>query len=992
MIVHPYHKELQSLHFGCEAPRAYYIPFADEATARTMDRTQSARYCDLCGEWDFRFYASFEDLDEVFPTEPMGETMPVPFCWQVTQRPGYDVPLYSNLKYPFPLDPPHVPQENPCGHYRRTVTLDQASLTGETYINFEGVSSCFYLYVNGAFCGYSQVSHCTSELNITQYLHAGENIFDVLVVKWCDGSYLEDQDYFRLSGIFREVYLLHRPAGHLRDLYIRQSISETLDAASLTIEADSPVSGSFVLLNDAGDVVSAGTLTDGRGCLSITDPILWNCELPYVYTLLVTVADEVIPFQIALRRIDLRGAVILLNGVKVKAYGVNRHDSNPKTGYAVSLEDMRRDLVLLRQASVNCIRTSHYPNDPRFVDLAERMGFMLVDEADIETHGMGFEYRDTWDWMRWSMLSTVDEWEPAYVDRAARLFERDKNHGCVVLWSLGNESGCGKNHRAMRAYIKSRDPEALIHYENAHLEFKAVPVGECFIDISDVESRMYAGLDYTVEYLENHPKKPFFFCEYVCSMSTGDIHAHVDLVDKYDALFGACVWEFADHAIEVTKPDGTKGWRYGGDFGDWPNDGICCIDGMVFPDRTPRPGYYDMKQAYVPFRASLENGKLYIENRRFFTDLTDMRIEWRVDCEGEAISSGMLPALSIAPRTKRFVDFALPELPSGECFLTFFIRTAEETDWAPAGFELGFCQIKLQDAQPIVYPLLPAPQTTRQGRFLTVEAGDMQYRVDLAFGRIERIGCAGREMLAAPSHIELWKAHGNNRQEAAAERRSASMECAVQQTYCADVESDANNVCVTCKIALGGASVVPVYHGTICYTFTGDGALTVRLTLDKRELAPMPARLAVAFTMAPGHEQMRYYGCGPIESYPDRHKACYIGSFETSVTDNFVHYIRPFENGAHFDTRRAEVTDSEGRGLRFIGVKPFIFGATHFPPHLLEQTLHDDELQPCAETYVYLDAGVDIGGSRGYFEKVEPERKWDDSHIDFTVRVEPIDL
>ena len=990
MFPQPYHKQLEHLHVGCEPPRAYYVPFADEATARTMDREQSARFRNLCGEWDFRFYPSFEDLDDAFPSESLGETMTVPFCWQVTQRPGYDVPLYSNLKYPFPLDPPHVPQENPCGHYRRTVTLDEASLAGETYIIFEGVSSCFYLYVNGAFCGYSQVSHCTSELNVTQYLHAGENTLDVLVVKWCDGSYLEDQDHFRLSGIFREVYLLQRPAGHLRDLYIRQRVSETLDSAVLTLEADTLAAGSFVLLDATGKAVSSGTLADGKGTLTVDKPTLWNCEVPYTYTLLVTSCGEVIPFQVALRRIDVRNAVILLNGVKVKAYGVNRHDSNPKTGYAVSLEDMRRDLVLLRQASVNCIRTSHYPNDPRFVDMAERMGFMLVDEADIETHGMGFEYRDTWDWMRWSMLSTVDEWEGAYIDRAARLFERDKNHGCVVLWSLGNESGCGKNHRAMRQYIKSRDPEALVHYENAHLEFKAVPVGECFVDISDVESRMYAGLDYTIEYLENRPKKPFYFCEYVCSMSTGDIHAHVDLIDKYDALFGACVWEFADHAIEVTKPDGTKGWRYGGDFGDWPNDGICCIDGMVFPDRTPRPGYYDMKQAYVPFRASLQDGTLYIENRRFYTDLSDTRIDWRIDCEGDPIASGTLPTLSIAPRSKQAVDFTLPTLPQGECFLTFFISTAAETAWAPAGFELGFCQIRLQDAQPKTCPVLPAPKATRNGRYLTVEAGQTVYRVDLPFGRIDQIIRNGRELLAAPSHIELWKAHGNNRQEAAAERRSASMECASQQTYETEVQQDENGVRVTCRIAIGGASVVPVYRGTICYTFTGDGAVSVRLTLDKRELSPMPARLAVALTMQPGYEQMRYYGFGPNESYPDRHKACYIGDFSTTVTDNFVHFIRPMENGAHFGTRSGSVTDGRGSGLRFSAETPFLFGATHCPPHLLEQTLHDDELIPCGETYVYLDCGADIGGSRGYFEKVEPERKWDDSHIDFTVRIEPV--
>ena len=990
MIPHPYHKELSSLHVGCEAPRAYYIPYADEQTARTTDREQSARFYNLCGEWDFRFYASFEDLPQQFPAEPLNETIPVPFCWQVTLRDGYDVPLYSNLKYPFPLDPPYVPQENPCGHYRRTLLLGQDEPNGEYYLNFEGVSSCFYLYVNGSFCAYSQVSHCTSEIDVTHLLHTGENVLDVLVVKWCDGSYLEDQDYFRLSGIFREVYLLRRARNHLRDLYIRQRISPTLDLAEVTLEADTPVSGSFTLLDAKGEPAARGTLLDGKGSFSLQRPILWNCETPYTYLLLVEAEQEIIPFRLALRRIEIRDAVINLNGINVKAYGVNRHDTNPRTGYALTVNEMQRDLVLLKQANVNCIRTSHYPNDPRFVDMAEQMGFMLVDEADLETHGMGFEYRDTWDWPRWSALSNADEWRKAYVDRAMRLFERDKNHGCVVLWSLGNESGCGRNHRAMREYIKSRDNNALVHYENAHLEFKAVPVGECFVDISDVESRMYAGLDYTEEYLNNRPKKPFFFCEYVCSMSTGDIHAHIDLVDKYDPLFGACVWEFCDHAIEVTKPDGTKGYRYGGDFGDYPNDRVCCIDGMVFPDRSPRPGYFDMKQAYAPFSARMENGRLFIKNRRFFTDLSDTRISWRITCDGKAVHSGDLPALSIPPRTEQTVGFSLPALPDGECFLTLFIRTSYVTDWAPKDFELGFCQIKLSAVSAKPYPTVPAPEMRKDGRFIVINAGRTQYRLDTAFGRIDQITVDDKPLLAAPSHIELWKAHGYNQQERAEERRSASMECAAQQTYACTTMSSDHAVEIICKIALGGASVVPVLRGEIHFVFTGDGALTVRLTAEKRELSPMLPRLALAFTMLPEFEQMTYYGHGPHESYPDRHKACFVGLFRSSVTDNFVHYIRPFENGAHYDTRWGEVTNAADAGLRFTGEKPFIFNATHCTPHLLEDTLHDDELIPEKETFVYLDCGMDIHGSRGYLEQKEPERKWDDTHIDFAVRIEPI--
>lgn len=986
-----YHKDLSALHVGTEEPRAYYIPYDSEISAQKADRNESAYFMNLCGEWDFRFYETFEDLESTFPNEPVSGTMTVPFCWQMRPDEKRDAPLYSNLKYPFPLDPPHVPQENPCGHYRRTFHVTDAQLLREIYLNFEGVSSCFYLFVNGSFVGYSQVSHCMSEFDVSPFLHSGENTLDVLVVKWCDGSYLEDQDYFRLSGIFREVYLLFRSKNHIRDIYIRQEVSEDFGSASLKLEADCAVNGNFSLINADGNIVSTGELEDGNGAITLQNPTLWNPEVPYVYTLLLQCADEWIPFPIALRRIDVKNAVIYINGVKVKAYGINRHDSNPETGYALTLEQMKQDLVLLKQASCNCIRTSHYPNDPRFPEMAQSMGFMLVDEADLETHGMGFEYRDTWDWMRWSMLSTEDEWEESYVDRARLLFERDKNYGCVIMWSLGNESGCGKNHRSMRNYIKSRDAKALVHYENAHLEFKAVPVGECFVDISDVESRMYSALSYTEEYLKNRPKKPFFFCEYVCSLTTGDIPAHVQLVDKYDQCFGACVWEYCDHAVQITKPDGTVAFRYGGDFDASTGDTTGCIDGMVFPDRTPRPGYFDMKQAYVPFSVRSENGSFYLYNRRFYTDLSDTYLCWKITCDGKSIATGKSAPLSVAPRTEQKMDLSLPVLPDGECFLTFFMYTAEDCVWADKDFLLGFCQIPLSEIKAQKATASVAPKCEKNGRFYRIECRNASYEFDCAFGRLSKIEVGGKNLLTEPTHIELWKAHAYNQDAIAEEKRSASMEKIVQQTYDCVCTQSPENVTITCNVSFGGASVVPVLRGTLEYIFTDDGAVQMHITAQKRDLAPTLPRLAFAFSLKPGFEQMTYYGYGPLEAYPDRHKACYIDRFESTVKDNFVPYIRPFENGAHYDSRFGEIRNEEGTGLRFSMVdKTFLFNATHFTPNMLESALHVDELVPSESTFVYVDAGMDIVGQKEGFEKIEPERFWDDRNIDFSIRMEPI--
>ena len=420
MKIKAYHKDLGSLHVGCEKPRAYYIPYQSEEAALEGGRENSSYFMSLCGEWNFKFYNSFEDIDADFLKAEFNNSISVPKCWQVDLEKGYDVPLYSNLFYPFPLDPPHVPDENPAGHYNRKFSLEKKA--GKKYfINFEGVSSCFYLYINGEFAAYSQVSHNTTEVDITDKLADGENVIDVVVVKWCDGSYLEDQDMFRLSGIFREVYILERSENAIKDIYLKTELNEALDSATLSADAEA----AYKLLAPNGEIAAQGS---GKIEITLENPVLWSSEKPELYTLILECAGEYIPFKIGFKRIEFRGNVAYVNNQPIKLYGVNRHDSNPETGYYCDMEHMLRDIHIIKQGNCNTVRTSHYPNDPRFLELCDEYGLMVVDEADIETHGMGFEYRDTWDWMRWSKLSTDDEWEPAYVDRAERLFERDKNH------------------------------------------------------------------------------------------------------------------------------------------------------------------------------------------------------------------------------------------------------------------------------------------------------------------------------------------------------------------------------------------------------------------------------------------------------------------------------------------------------------------------------------------------------------------------------------
>lgn len=988
-----YHKSLEYLHVGCEKPRSYFIPYSSYKEAVNGNRYTSEYYFDLNGIWNFEYYSTFEDVPDDFYNHSCGNTIKVPGCWQLDLDIGYDVPNYSNLKYPFPIDPPHVPIDNPCGHYRKSFMFSKSD-EKKYFINFEGVSSCFYLYVNGIFIGYSQVSHCTSEFDIGRYLLDGQNTIDVLVVKWCDGSYLEDQDMFRLSGIFRDVYILTRNASHIEDVEINYSLNEDLSVVDFDIKISGVDDFSFNLIDKNGNHIYEGNC----GKFLLTDPVLWNAESPYLYRLIINSGNEYIPFDLAVKKLEFRGNIAYFNNKPIKLYGINRHDSDPKTGYYTSVEHMLRDLIILKQANVNCIRTSHYPNSPLFLELCSRYGFMVVDEADIETHGMGFEYRDTWDWYRWSALSTLDEWEEAYVDRAVRLYERDKNFGCVIMWSLGNESGCGKNHRAMRNYIKSRNKDALVHYENSHLEFKAVPVGENFSDISDCESRMYSSLEYTEEYAKNkNAKKPFYFCEFSCSMSTGDIQAHVDLIRKYPVIFGGCFWELTDHAVEI----GDNKFRYGGDFGDYPNDDICCVDGIVFPDRRFRPGFYDLKKAYEPFECKFSNGVLTVFNRRFFTDLNDCYLEVKLENKGETVWTDRIDDLDILPQSSR--DYVLNTLNiNSDClYLNVLLKTKNIAFWSPPDYEVGFNQFDLSSAVDNVFAdgdELSAPEYNESGRFAEITANGTVYTFDKSYGRIAAVSYNGNEIISDPIELNIWKAPGNNEIGRNNDVKSAFMDCAVYRPYDCMVLRKSNSIQIICNCSVGGPAVVPVINGKMIYEFLGNGKCNVTFKGDYRDLLKemnmRPPKFGFRIVLDASYKNMEYFGKGPFESYQERHYSQKFGRYKTTVYDNFVPYIFPMENGAHFGTRYAYVLDESNKGILIepLTEKTFIFNASPYSAQTLDKVKHDDELPVSDKTYVYADYRMDIRGGRGVYEKLEPERIWNLEPFEFGISFIPVEL
>ena len=1000
MLFPAFHKQLNTLHIRAKDPASYFIPFSSVEDALKGSRDCSDRFISLCGTWKMRPFESFEDINEAFfarstPTDGLAD-VPVPGMVQLYNNAQFDKPLYSNLMYPFPTDPPHVPDKNPAWAFVRDFELSENDNDFTHEIVFEGVASCFYLWVNGHFAGYSEVSHARSVFDISSFTVAGRNRVTVLVVKWCPGSYLEDQDFFRLSGIFREVYLLKRDRVHADDIEIKQYVSDDLGSADIAVSCklNGCADISYGLISPDGTVIKSGTTDKSSFSLTVNKPLLWNDETPFVYILFVTIGDEVIPFQTALRRVEIKDKRLLINGKALKLRGINRHDST-ENGYVVTLQQMKEDLLLLKRANVNHVRTSHYPNDPRFVDLCEALGFYLTNEADLETHGMGYNTVSDWDWTRWSYLSNSPDWKDAYVDRAKQLYERDKNHGCVIMWSLGNESGCGVNHRAMAQYIRSRDERNLVHYENAHLEFKAVPEGECFADISDVESRMYAGVGYIESYLKDETHtKPFYMCEYVCSMSTGDVYDFWKLVDEYENFCGGCIWEFTDHAVNFPAADETPRYFYGGDFGDFPNDGTCCIDGLVFPDRTPRPGYYDMKKVYETVRGSFKNGSLTVKNMRYFTPLSDIDIVWTVTSGGKEIASGRIEAPEIEPqREKEFFVFSEDSLALGEnSFVTFSFRQNKDTLWANKEYETAFLQFELEQNTAAAEKQLPDTevQLDRDDRFDVITAGDISYVFDKSYGCIKSIKIEGDELLAEPSAFSVWHAPTYNR-GSVDEWYKNHFHKAAQKTYSAEVIKENGVVIADTEIALGGPANPPVVKMKVRYTFRSDGSVVIDATGTVRENVPYLPRLGIKLTMPEKYEYIKYFGLGETETYPDRYKAARYGEYETTVTDYFVHYIRPQENSSHYKTRFAQIGEENGNSLVFTpyGMKDFVFNASHYSAEQLTEVKHDFELQNEHKTIVNLDWRFNAISENAELNNSENKRLLDDKDFSFGFVITP---
>ncbi|EGG80130.1 hypothetical protein HMPREF0992_00571 [Lachnospiraceae bacterium 6_1_63FAA] len=997
MIVPRYYEDLSVLHENTMPARAYFIPASKRMDNLVEHREESDRMQLLNGTWKFQYFNSIYDVQEPFfekdyDTENFDEIQ-VPSVWQMA---GYDTHQYTNIRYPFPFDPPYVPQDIPCGTYAHTFVYHKDENAPKAFLNFEGVDSCFYVWINGSYVGYSQVSHMTSEFDITDLLRDGENSIAVLVMKWCDGSYLEDQDKFRMSGIFRDVYILKRPKQAISDYHIKTRIEDMLAKVEIEMKFYSPLNVKILIEDRNGAVVALGSIAEeGTAVLEIASPELWNTENPYLYKLILETENEVIVDHIALRKIEIKDQVIYLNGQKIKFRGVNRHDSDPVTGFTINLEQITTDLTLMKQHNFNAIRSSHYPNAPFFYEMCDKYGFMVIDEADIEAHGPFMIYRkedtDYNRFKRWNEKIADDPvWEEAIVDRVKLMVERDKNRFCIVMWSMGNESAYGCNFEKALEWTKNFDPDRITQYESAR--YRNYDETYDYSNL-DVYSRMYPALSEIQEYLDKDGSKPFLLVEYCHSMGNGpgDFEDYFQMIQDNDKMCGGFVWEWCDHAIaHGTAENGKTIYAYGGDHGEEIHDGNFCMDGLVYPDRTVHTGLLEYKNVYRPARVisyDKESGELVLHNYMDFDDLKDyVKISYELTQDGLVISKGKLPEVSAAPHSEGKINLKINVPESGKCYLKFIYHLKKELPLLDEDHILGFDEIEVSKDGAKCKLAEKWLQKTAVDSELQVNENDTQihikgrefaYTIDKRTALFTEMKFAGREYLNHPMELNIWRAPTDNDMYIKSEWKKAHYDKVYTRAYTTEVVQGKHGVKITSHASVVAETVQKILDVTITWKIEAAGKIDADIAVTKDDEFPDLPRFGVRMFLDKKLSAVRYFGMGPQESYCDKHQAASHGLYQANVDDLHEDYIRPQENGSHYDCEYVELNNSR-YGIVASAEKAFSFNASYYTQEELEKKTHNYELTESDSVVFCVDYALNGIGSNSCGPVVLEQYRFDD--------------
>ena len=997
MIVPRYYENLSVLHENTMPARAYYIPASRRMDNLVEYREESDRMQLLNGTWKFQYFNSIYDIQDSFfeknyDTENFDEIQ-VPSVWQMA---GYDTHQYTNIRYPFPFDPPYVPQDIPCGAYVHTFEYSRDEKAPKSFLNFEGVDSCFYVWINGSYIGYSQVSHMTSEFDVTDVLQDGTNTVAVLVMKWCDGSYLEDQDKFRMSGIFRDVYILKRPKQAISDYHIKTRIEDMLAKVEIEMKFYSPLNVKISIEDRNGAVVALGSIAEeGTAVLEIASPELWNTENPYLYKLILETENEVIVDHIALRKIEIKDQVIYLNGQKIKFRGVNRHDSDPVTGFTINPEQITTDLTLMKQHNFNAIRSSHYPNAPFFYEMCDKYGFMVIDEADIEAHGPFMIYRkedtDYNRFKRWNEKIADDPvWEEAIVDRVKLMVERDKNRFCIVMWSMGNESAYGCNFEKALEWTKNYDPDRITQYESAR--YRNYDETYDYSNL-DVYSRMYPALSEIQEYLDKDGSKPFLLVEYCHSMGNGpgDFEDYFQMIQDNDKMCGGFVWEWCDHAIaHGTAENGKTIYAYGGDHGEEIHDGNFCMDGLVYPDRTVHTGLLEYKNVYRPARVisyDKENGELVLHNYMDFDDLKDyVKISYELTQDGLVISKGKLPEVSAAPHSEGKINLKINVPESGKCYLKFIYHLKKKLPLLDENYILGFDEIEVSKDDAKCKLAEKWLQKTAVDSELQVNENDTQihikgrefaYTIDKRTALFTEMKFAGREYLNHPMELNIWRAPTDNDMYIKSEWKKAHYDRAYTRAYTTEVVQGKHGVKITSHASVVAETVQKILDVTITWKIEAAGKIDADIAVTKDDEFPDLPRFGVRMFLDKKLSAVRYFGMGPQESYCDKHQAASHGLYRADVGDLHEDYIRPQENGSHYDCEYVELNNSR-YGIVASAEKAFSFNASYYTQEELEKKTHNYELIESDSVVFCVDYALNGIGSNSCGPVVLEQYRFDD--------------
>ena len=997
MIVPRYYENLSVLHENTMPARAYYIPASRRMDNLVEHREESDRMQLLNGTWKFQYFNSIYDIQDSFfeknyDTENFDEIQ-VPSVWQMA---GYDTHQYTNIRYPFPFDPPYVPQDIPCGAYVHTFEYSRDEKAPKSFLNFEGVDSCFYVWINGSYIGYSQVSHMTSEFDVTDVLQDGTNTVAVLVMKWCDGSYLEDQDKFRMSGIFRDVYILKRPKQAISDYHIKLKIEDILAKVELDVKFYSPTNVKISIEDKNGAVVALGSIDEeGTAVLEIASPELWNTENPYLYKLILETENEVIVDHIALRKIEIKDQVIYLNGQKIKFRGVNRHDSDPVTGFTINPEQITTDLTLMKQHNFNAIRSSHYPNAPFFYEMCDKYGFMVIDEADIEAHGPFMIYRkedtDYNRFKRWNEKIADDPvWEEAIVDRVKLMVERDKNRFCIVMWSMGNESAYGCNFEKALEWTKNFDPDRITQYESAR--YRNYDETYDYSNL-DVYSRMYPALSEIQEYLDKDGSKPFLLVEYCHSMGNGpgDFEDYFQMIQDNDKMCGGFVWEWCDHAIaHGTAENGKTIYAYGGDHGEEIHDGNFCMDGLVYPDRTVHTGLLEYKNVYRPARVisyNKESGELVLHNYMDFDDLKDyVKISYELAQDGLVISKGILPEFSVAPHGEGKTNLKINVPENGKCYLKLIYHLKKELPLLDEDHILGFDEIEVSKEDTkckLAEKWIPKTvvdselQVNENDTQIHIKGREFAYTIDKRTALFTEMKFAGREYLNHPMELNIWRAPTDNDMYIKSEWKKAHYDKAYTRAYTTEVVQGKYGVKITSHASVVAETVQKILDVTITWKIEAAGKIDADIAVTKDDEFPDLPRFGVRMFLDKKLSAARYFGMGPQESYCDKHQAASHGLYRADVGDLHEDYIRPQENGSHYDCEYVELNNSR-YGIVASAEKAFSFNASYYTQEELEKKTHNYELIESDSVVFCVDYALNGIGSNSCGPVVLDQYRFDD--------------